>query len=237
MTDRLSSIALFFFSSIFTRKLNAIGISNLPVALQSFADAKKAAYQKGLLKYAEGALLTIVVAAGFLNKWHHLIKANAVLNIAMGVKESIDTRNMKVEEAKRLAEQRKHMPVSKIRQFFRKIKERLLQWRNKVFRIKKPKEEEEDPKKKKKQLVVNKAKALLAGRRDSATDDILWGVFQVSLVFFDAGNMRAMGHAAMVFLLHAFEETFLNDELTWKQKRNKIIWLAMTGYMSGKFFF
>ena len=74
----------------------------------------------------------------------------------------------------------------------------------------------------------------MAGQRDSALDDILWGVFQVSMVFFDAGRWKAIGHAWMVFLLRVLEEALLDDKLNSKQKLRRLLVVA---YVSGRLVF
>jgi hypothetical protein len=225
MRDTLSS-------SVFKSKINAIGISNLPVALQAINNARK-----------QGDFVNdnySFVTAGVFSIWPDLIQLNAILNIAMGVKESIDARNKKLmEESQQQAEQ----PQAKTRRSLTNLVEGV---RARIFPSPPPQHQDSSSSVDEKEdvrssvtLKLAKAKALLAGKRDSAFDDIVWGVFHVSSAIFNVGRMKAIGHAWLVFLIHLVEETVLNDEITWKQKqkRNKMIWLIVLAYISGRLLF
>ena len=299
-TTRLDEITIFLITNLFTSKLNALGISNLPTAISTvraaFADNKKK--QKGRLVYAAGIFNSLVVVSGLTGKWPYLIKTNAIANILNGVKESIAARkNAESLSEAEVESQQVHRKRSIISNFF---KSRFFSSRkdsdpkkditastgeknatdnsssatiddtstdstdaqatkandsstksslkNRFFSSRKSSKEsvstsasttssqDETTKESKhrRKKTVRKAKALLAGKRESSMDDIIWGVFQIALVFFDVGRWQAIGHAWMVFLLHALEETWLNDKLTHKQKMRKFGYLTVTAYFSGR---
>lgn len=159
-----------------------------------------------------------------------MIRFNAILFIAQGVKQSIDARKTSAEEAKRLVEEGKPLPQQRS-----SVSGQLKQWKNKLFAMKEQTAPKKDDDKKLWQL--EKAKALLEGKRDSAFNDVLWGVVQASLLFFDTTHLQAIGQPWLLFLIRACQETVLNDKLTWKQKRFKLISLTVTAYFSGKLVF
>jgi hypothetical protein len=233
LSDRVTSVGIYFFATMFTRKLNAIGISNIPEVLQTFREAKLSEQKlTKFYKFAMTLFQSAVVFSGLQGMWPNLIRLNAILYIAQCVKQSVGARKTSAEEAKRLTEEGK--PLSQQRS---SLSGQLKQcWRkNKLFVAKEQTAPKKDDDKKLWQL--EKAKALLEGKRDSAFDDVLWGVVQASLLFFDTSHLQAIGHAWLLFLIRACQETVLNDELTWKQKRLKLISLTVTAYLSGKLVF
>lgn len=176
--------------------------------------------------------------SGFTDRWPSLIKVNAIANIANGVKESISARRKaeSVSEAELKQAERRRSPTS----FFKAFKDKL-------FPARKSKEEEsasdsdeklmDEKEKAARRSKLALAQALLHGKRESAVDDILWGVFQISLVFFDMGRWQVVGHAWMLFLLNAMEKTVFNEKLNQNQKWRKFAWLSFTAYLSGKIMF
>ena len=105
---------------------------------------------------------------------------------------------------------------------------------------------------------VKHAKRLLkTGKRESVTDDILWGLFQISLVFvfssdggtdsallnhlhYSATNIskwQALGTAWMIFLLTVIEEAALNPNLNGEEKLKKAGKIALVGVTTGKLLF
>jgi hypothetical protein len=221
MSDKISSAVLFLVSSLFTQKLNAIGIGNLPVAIRTFRHADK---QK-LWLYGVGICQSAVVVSGLFNKWPSIIQINAIWNIVNAVKESIDARK---EEQKQQHDKRKHKGEKSsvsgtIKNFF--------------FSSEKQPEEEEEKKMSAEEAAqqgVKKAKSILTNKRDSATDDIIWGVLQISFVFFNQTYLQAVGHAWMIFLLTILEEVVFNPKLDRKQKGKRVVLVIITGYMTGK---
>lgn len=295
-TTRIDEIAIFLVTNLFTSKLNALGISNLPTAIATVRaackdDRKK---QKGWLIYGAGIFNSLVVVSGLTGRCPSLIKTNAIANIFNGVKESIAAR----KKAESLSEEEMNQEVRRkrsiISNFFKNIffrsrkdsdakditalKEKGDQstedsntsstnepsadstdaqtaeakksstsssLENRFFSSRKSSkdpvtksnssnEDETVEKKYHRKKTVAKAQALLAGKRESSMDDIIWGVFQIALVFFDVGRWQAIGHAWMVFLLHVLEETYLNDKLTRKQRTRKFAYLTITAYFSGR---
>lgn len=294
-TTRLDEIAIFLVTNLFTSKLNALGISNLPTAISSvraaFKDDKKK--EKGRLIYVAGIFNSLVVVSGLTGRWPYLIKTNAVANILNGVKESITARKTAesalTEEEVNQEAQRKRSIISDFfkNRFFPSHKDSDIpaskgegdestddsnsnkpsvtretdstdtqtpkaqdsssssSLKNRFFSSHKSStdqvsksnsssQDEDVVEKRRRKKTVAKAQALLAGKRESSMDDIIWGVFQIALVFFDVGRWRAIGHAWMVFLLHVLEETYLNDKLTRKQKMRKFAYLTIAAYFSGR---
>jgi hypothetical protein len=105
---------------------------------------------------------------------------------------------------------------------------------------------------------VKHAKRLLnTGKRESVTDDILWGLFQISFVFifssdggtdsalfnylqYSATHMtkwQAVGTAWMVFLLTVVEEAVLNPNLNGEEKLKKAGKITLFGIATGKLLF
>lgn len=294
-TTRLDEIAIFLVTNLFTSKLNALGISNLPTAIATVRaackdDRKK---QKGLIIYGAGIFNSLVVISGLTGRWPYLIKTNAVANILNGVKESIAAR----KNAESLTEEEANQEVGRKRSMISNfIKNRFFSSRKdsggkdaststktgeastnesnasstkdstyvpstqatkakdsstssslkkRLFSSRKSSTDSETKsnctnqdetveEKSKRKKTVAKAQALLAGKRESSMDDIIWGVFQIALVVFDFGRWQAIGHAWIVFLLHVLEETMLNDKLNRKQKTRKFVYLTITAYISGR---
>lgn len=298
-TTRLDEITIFLVTNLFTSKLNALGISNLPTAISTvraaFADGKKK--QKGRLVYAAGIFNSLVVVSGLTGRWPYLIKTNAIANILNGVKESIAARkNAESLSEAEVESQQVHRKRSIISNFFKSrffsshkdsdtkkdtiastketnatdssssvtademptestgsqatkandsstnssLKSRFFSSRKSskesvsTSASNSSSSEERTNEKRRRKKTVKKAKSLLAGKRESSMDDVIWGVFQIALVVFDVGRWQAIGHAWMVFLLHVLEETYLNDELTHKQKMRKFGYLTVTAYVSGR---
>jgi hypothetical protein len=295
-TTRLDEITIFLITNLFTSKLNALGISNLPTAVSTvraaLADDKKK--QKGRLVYAAGIFNSLVVVSGLTNRWPYLIKTNAIANILNGVKESIAARKnaelLSEAEVQSQEVRRKRSIISNFfkSRFFPSHKDSDAR-KDKIARTgekkatdnsssemidemptdsqatkandssttsslksrffpsqKSPKEststsdisssQDETTKETKvrRKKTVTKAKALLAGKRESSMDDIIWGVFQIAFVIYDMGRWKAIGHAWMVFLLHVLEETYLNDKLTHQQKMRKFAYITVAAYFSGR---
>jgi hypothetical protein len=218
MSDKIPSAVLFLVSSLFTQKLNAIGIANLPVAIRAFQKADK----KKLWLYVNGLFQSSVVVSGLFNKWPSIIQVNAIWNIVNAVKESIDAR--KEEEENDNIKQTEEKPsVSRtIKNFFFSPSQ------------KEPQEKTILSAEETAQQGVKRAKSILAGKRDSATDDVVWGVLQISFVFFNQTYFQAVGHAWMVFLLTILEDAVFNPKLDKKQKSKRLICVVISGYMTGK---
>lgn len=296
-TTRVDEIAIFLLTNLFTSKLNALGISNLPTAIQTVRAAWKDDSKKktGKIVYLAGIFNSLVVVSGLTGRWPYLIQTNAVANILNGVKESIAARR----KAESVSEEELNQESPRKRSILSNaIKNRLFPSRKASAKdttspakmaadevdssnhsseaadvptsTKKVEETQatsstssslkkrffsskNDPKDSTSKTVdkkadaangslsgsrrkksLKKAQALLAGKRESAVDDILWGVFQISLVFFDLGRWQAIGHAWMVFLLHVIEETAFNEKLNRKQKMRKFAYLSVTAYYSGR---
>ena len=68
----------------------------------------------------------------------------------------------------------------------------------------------------------------------SATDDIIWGVFQSSFVLLDQTIGKAMAYGWLLFLLTILEEAILNPKLNKKQRLKRLGWIVVTGYYSGR---
>ena len=225
------SLAIFSISSIFWKRLNAIGISNLPAAIDGYRRARQTNELK--LKYYHHLVAFFQLAAvisGISNCWPLIIQMNVVVDVIWAVKESIEARKLSLEEAKRQALLERQNETT-LQEWWKHMWKRLIRRLRRIEQ--KPEEDNFDDK----YWQLEKAKALLSGKRESAADDILWGCFQVSLVFFDVGRWKAIGHAWMLFLIHVMEEALLNDSLTWTQKRNKLVWLTGTAYLSGRIVF
>lgn len=261
MKDGLLSLALFFGSNVFiTTKLNAVGISTLPAAVRTFRERvehdpvkKRELVKKGLL-WSARFLHCAAVVGGLRGAWPKMIKVDAVWRIVGSVKESIETRLEKEAEvtAAVLAEEerkRKSKREKVKRKFFslsRFIKNLLLGGTSDKIDndedespAKEGSDGSDDPKSKTDvtRHGVSKARRVLKGKRDSATDDLLWGVFQISFVVFDQGRFEAVGHAWLVFMLSVLEEAVLNPDLKPEQKVKKVAIIAAVAYASGKLVF
>lgn len=296
-TTRLDEICIFLTMNVFTSKVNALGISNLPSAIQAVRAAWKDDKKKkqGSIVYVAGIFNSLVVVSGLTGRWPILIKTNVVANILNGVKESIEARkkaeSMTEEQVNAQGKPRKRSVLSNAikNRFFSSrndnkkedqlagskesvdesadtgssasdvaasattkrgtetassttssVKKRFWSSRkdstdSTADSKKQTQESKYDESRRKKTLV--KAQALLAGKRESSMDDIIWGIFQISLVIFDLTRWQAMGRAWMVYLLHVLEETAFSTKLTRKQKTRKIAYLAITAYASGRVLF
>jgi hypothetical protein len=84
------------------------------------------------------------------------------------------------------------------------------------------------------QSAVKKTKSIIKGKRDSATDDIIWGVFQASFVLLDQTIGKALAYAWLLFLLTILEEALLNPKLKKEQRLKRVLWIVATGYISGR---
>jgi len=84
------------------------------------------------------------------------------------------------------------------------------------------------------QSAVKRTKSIIKGKRDSATDDIIWGVFQASFVLLDQTIGKALAYAWLLFLLTVLEEALLNPKLNKGQKLRRLGWIVICGYYSGK---
>ena len=84
------------------------------------------------------------------------------------------------------------------------------------------------------QSAVKKTKSIIKGKRDSATDDIIWGVFQASFVLLDQTIGKALAYAWLLFLLTILEEALLNPKLKKEQRLKRLLWIMATGYFSGR---
>ncbi len=84
------------------------------------------------------------------------------------------------------------------------------------------------------QSAVKKTKSIIKGKRDSATDDIIWGVFQASFVLLDQTIGKALAYAWLLFLLTILEEALLNPKLKKNQRMKRLLWIMVTGYFSGR---
>jgi len=294
-TTRLDEICIFLFCNIFTNKLSALGISNLPTAIQTVRAAckDKAKKKEGKIIYAAGIFNSLVVVSGLTGRWPYLIKTNAVANILNGVKESISARrkaeSVSEEEVNHEKPKKRSILSNAIKNMFfpsrkgsnedpsdstkeggdaaddandsststttdtvastktEEVKPATSSGtssgKNWFFSSRKSskdpttkpaadaKKAKYDESKRKKTLV--KAQALLAGKRESSLDDIIWGAFQISLVFYDMTRWQAVGRAWMIYLLHSLEETAFSVKLTRKQKTRKIVCLTITAYYSG----
>lgn len=224
MSDKLFSTVLFLVSCLFTQKLNAIGIANLPMVIRTFQETDK----KQWYKYAVGLFQSSVVISGLLNRWPILIKVNAGWNIGLAVKESIDAR--KERESTEKSSNDHHADRKSLSRYVKDFF---------FFGTSKAQQEgdkpaDEDKNLTKTQQTLKKAKSILSGKRDSAIDDIIWGVLQVSFVFFNQSNLQAIGHAWMVFLLTILDEAVFNPRLDSNQKMKQVAWVSFVGYMSGK---
>lgn len=298
-TTRLDEIGIFLLSNIFTSKINAMGISNLPTAITTVRAAYKDKGKKkqGRIVYFAGIFNSLVVVSGLTGRWPWLIKTNAVANIVNGVKESISARR----KAESVSEDEVNQERPRKRSILSNaIKSRLFPSRkdstedasasskedevddsihsstssttgtattdpstststqsgdvpvkspgtsslkNRFFSSKKSsndttsKSTEKDVEKSKRKKTLKKAQSLLAGKRESAMDDMIWGIFQISMIFYDMSWWQSVGRAWMVFLCHVLEETALNDKLTRKQKMRKFAYLTVTAYLSGRIVF
>jgi len=84
------------------------------------------------------------------------------------------------------------------------------------------------------QSAVKKTKSIIKGKRDSATDDIIWGVFQASFVLLDQTIGKALAYVWLLFLLTILEEALLNPKLKKEQRLKRVLWIITTGYFSGR---
>ena len=84
------------------------------------------------------------------------------------------------------------------------------------------------------QSAVKRTKSIIKGKRDSATDDIIWGVFQSSFVLLDQTIGKALAYAWLLFLLTILEEAILNPKLNKEQRMKRLGWIVITGYFSGR---
>ena len=84
------------------------------------------------------------------------------------------------------------------------------------------------------QSAVKRTKSIIKGKRDSATDDIIWGVFQSSFVLLDQTIGKALAYAWLLFLLTILEEAILNPKLNKEQRLKRLGWIVITGYYSGR---
>lgn len=84
------------------------------------------------------------------------------------------------------------------------------------------------------QKVLKRTKSILKGKRDSSTDDIIWGVFQASFVLLDQTIGKALAYAWLLFLLTVLEEAVFNPKLSKEQRLKRFCWILATGYFSGK---
>ena len=84
------------------------------------------------------------------------------------------------------------------------------------------------------QSAVKRTKSIIKGKRDSATDDIIWGIFQTSFVLLDQNIGKALAYAWLLFLLTILEEALLNPKLNKEQRLRRLGWIVVTGYYSGK---
>lgn len=235
LRDRISSFLLFLVSNIFFQKLNAIGIANLPVFLRTLkTDSNDLQKVK---KYALSLFHGSVVASGLFNFYPTIIKIHALLNICFAVHASIEARREEEEKAK---QKESHHSFTGF------IKKYLFWSHSSKSKADDEKNDKETSSKKKKTLTAeetaqkgcHKARQILAGHRDSATDDILWGVFQAVFVFYhNQTYLQALWHAWMVLLLTILEEAIFNPKLNRKQKGRRILWIVVTGYLSGKLVF
>jgi hypothetical protein len=224
---RLDEIGIYLFSRLFTSRLNALGVANLPTALTSLRSAADNANKKDwLLNYGAGIFHSLVVYSGFTGRWLNLVKVNAAAGIAKAVMNSIRARRKGelVPDVDTMS-QTARSPSPSATNILKDLK-------NRLFPAKK--EEDLNAQADSRKKALDKAKALLAGKRDSTFDDVLWGVFQISMVFFDFGGWQALGHAWLVFLVHVCEETVFNDKLRRNQKIRMFAWLAVTAYVSRK---
>ena len=293
-TTRLDEIGISLLSNLFTSRLNALGIANLPTAIDTLRAAWKdgAKRKKGWIIYGSGIFNALVVISGVTGRWPDVIKVNAALNIVNGVKESIAARKnaefISEDELNRQVPKKRSILSGAIKNRFfsskkdpmkdpREEKEKAedststcttsettarkeevnvndstttSSFKNRFYSSQKDRKDsttsntstgtqeenlEQDSSRRKKSL--EKAKAMLAGKRESAFDDIVWGVFQISFVLFDVGRWQAIGHAWMVFLLHVLDGTVFNEKLSRKQKTRKIAYLTITAYVSGRLVF
>ena len=84
------------------------------------------------------------------------------------------------------------------------------------------------------QSAVKRTKSIIKGKRDSTTDDIIWGAFQASFVLLDQTIGKALAYAWLLFLLTVLEEALLNTKLNKGQKLRRLGWIVICGYYSGK---
>lgn len=265
-TTRLDEIGIFLLSNIFTSKLNAMGIANLPTAITTVRAAWKDDGKKtqGRIIYAAGIFNALVVVSGLTGRWPWLIKSNAIANILNGVKESISARRKAESLSEEEVNQERPRKRSMISNFIKNrffpsqkdpttttdaaaassvnIKEEdavnagatkgssastgtetatkpvpttssltSSSLKKRFFSSRKPSTDssiqstttkqatEIETSKRKK--AVKKAQALLAGKRESSADDVIWAIFQISMICFDYPRWKAIGHAWLVFLL------------------------------------
>lgn len=218
-----SSLTIYLVSRFLQKsKLNALGISNLPLVFEALLSDNQQA-QEVFDPYLKTAFYSAVVTAGLFDFYPWIIQANGVAQIALGVHQSIQARKLQQEHEKHQLKQQQTR-----RRWF---------WERKSTPKQQQEQQDEQSPCKQQAAAMHYAQRLLEGKRDSAMDDVLWGVFQASLLFYDVSWIRALVHAWMVFLLHVMEDALWRDDLTAKQKGHKILWLTAVAYVSGKLVF
>jgi len=196
------------------------------------------------------------IFAALFGRWPNLIIAHAILCVVWTVWESIQLRN-KVEEEEQRALARKEEEDEQ-QQASMSITRR---WRNWMFgctnendangdisgddnatpRVKGNNDDKFNKPKKSKtaraQRAVKKTKNVLRGKRDSSTDDVLWGVFQISFVFLDQSFGQALAYAWLLFLLTVLEEAVFNPKLKRRDRMKRLGWIIVTGYFCQRLVF
>jgi DNA uptake protein ComE-like DNA-binding protein len=98
------------------------------------------------------------------------------------------------------------------------------------------------------------AKNVVKGKRETATEDLIWGVIQIAYVGFDVTHKQAIGTAFICYLCTLLEDYALiilssnsdsdsnsNDNKTKKKNKKinwfKLVWILICVYITGKLFF
>ncbi|KAL3925323.1 MAG: hypothetical protein SGILL_000480 [Bacillariaceae sp.] len=231
-------------------------------------------YFLDLSKKGAAILKIAAVVSGIINVFPQtIIKWSVIWNIVVMVEESIYDRkhqDFQREEAERqqmLAQlEFENTPWGKIVKWFRER----LQWLRMKLLGNIDKKTKEDPKtlrasdssfssldEKAREHVRHAKQLLKTGKRESVTDDMLWGLFQILFVFvfssdggtssalfnylhYSATNMtkwQGVGTAWMIFLLTVIEEAVLNPKLSGEEKLKKAGWIAAVAVTTGKLVF
>ena len=210
---------------------------------------------------------SLVVVSGVWNIYPLVIQWHAVWNIILAVKESIDQRNLeKLLEAEKKkknddandetttttdksARSRRTSMTQIMKGWLlldnnndnhveKKAVEKNADQGNKALITKSSNSIRSQKSQDQAQKAAQKAKQLLAGKgRDSATDDICWGIMQICFVWLNSTTLQAVGTAWMIFLLTVMEEAVFNPKLTKNQKIRKACWILAVAYGSGKLVF
>jgi len=254
-----ASVLLFLVAYPFTKKINAVGISNLPAALAAYRHAKSQELKHDARRRTLALLVCLLhsstVFSALFGRYPRLIVAHSVACIALSVRDSIEARREEEEQERLKAEQGKEEQQQQERGKIASVTGRLRDW---MFGSSTSEDDGDDDgdadngtnfaaggrgdadgdgskgKKSKTaqaQEAVRKTKRILRGKRDSATDDVAWGAFQASFILLDHAFGKAMSYVWLLFLLTVLEEALLNPRLSRRQRTKRLLLVAATGFV------